>query len=131
MVIAVGSVLAYAASSLKEKIAENKRIETQQKILYALGINENEGSKAVFVSTDKVADEFKKYVTKQIVIQGNQITEDESSLFIDVKTEKELSKSQGYQRKLPLFVGEVNGETLYVAPIRGKDFGCNLGFCCA
>ena len=46
MVIAVGSVLAYAASSLKEKIAENKRIETQQNILYALGINENEGSNA-------------------------------------------------------------------------------------
>ncbi|MGA0042412.1 MAG: Na(+)-translocating NADH-quinone reductase subunit C [Flavobacteriaceae bacterium] len=120
MVIAVGSVLAYAASSLKEKIAENKRIETQQNILYALGINENEGSKAVFVSTDKVADEFKKYVTKQIVIQGNQITEDDQAYLIDVKTEKELSKSQGYQRKLPLFVGEVNGETLYVAPIRGK-----------
>ncbi len=120
MVIAVGSVLAFAASSLKEKIAENKRIETQQNILYALGINENEGSSAVFVSTDKVADVFKKYVTKQLVIQGNQITEDEQAYLIDVKSEKELAKSPGYQRKLPLFVGEIDGKTLYVAPIRGK-----------
>ncbi len=120
MVIAVGSVLAFAASSLKEKIAENKRIETQQNILYALGINENEGSSAVFVSTDKVADVFKKYVTKQLVIQGTQITEDDQAYLIDVKTEKELAKSQGYQRKLPLFVGEIDGKTLYVAPIRGK-----------
>ena len=34
------------ASSLKPNIDENKRIEKQQNILYALGINENEGTSA-------------------------------------------------------------------------------------
>ena len=61
MVLVVGSMLAYAASSLKDKISENKRIETQQNILYALGVNENEGTSAIFISTDKVAEAFDKF----------------------------------------------------------------------
>jgi Na+-transporting NADH:ubiquinone oxidoreductase subunit C len=39
MVIVVGSLLAFAASSLKDRITENKRIEKQQNILYAMGVN--------------------------------------------------------------------------------------------
>ena len=34
MVIIVGTVLAFAAESLKPKITENKRLEIQQNILY-------------------------------------------------------------------------------------------------
>ena len=41
MVVIVGSLLAFTASSLKPNIQENKRMETQQNILYAMGINEN------------------------------------------------------------------------------------------
>jgi Na+-transporting NADH:ubiquinone oxidoreductase subunit C len=120
MVAVVGSVLAFSASSLKDKIAENKRIETQQNILYALGVNENDGSSAVFVSKNKVATFFDQYVTKQLVLQGDQVVEDDQAYLIDVKAEKERSKSPDYSRKLPLFVGEKDGKTLYVAPIRGK-----------
>ena len=54
MVLVVGSILAFFASSLKPNIDENKRIEKQQNILYAMGVNENEGTSANFVST-KVA----------------------------------------------------------------------------
>ena len=54
MVVVVGSLLAFAAESLKDTITENKRIEKQQNILYAMGVNENEGNSAVFVSKDKV-----------------------------------------------------------------------------
>ena len=42
MVVVVGSILAFAAEGLKGNINENKRIEKQQNILYALGINEND-----------------------------------------------------------------------------------------
>ena len=51
MVLVVGSLLAYLASSLKPNIDENKRIEKQQNILYAMGVNENDASSASFVST--------------------------------------------------------------------------------
>jgi len=38
MVLVVGSLLAFLASSLKPNIDENKRIEKQQNILYAMGV---------------------------------------------------------------------------------------------
>ncbi|MBT8393632.1 MAG: Na(+)-translocating NADH-quinone reductase subunit C [Bacteroidia bacterium] len=120
MVIVVGALLAFAAESLKETITENKRIEKQQNILYAMGVNENEGNSANFVSKDKVGEEFSKYIKKQIVIQDGQETENDQAYLIDVKKEKDLAKGDNYSRRLPLFVGEKAGETFYIAPIRGK-----------
>jgi Na+-transporting NADH:ubiquinone oxidoreductase subunit C len=60
MVLVVGSLLAYLASSLKPNIDENKRIEKQQNILYAMGVNENDASSASFVSTSVAGSEFQK-----------------------------------------------------------------------
>ena len=119
MVLVVGALLAFLASSLKPNIDENKRIEKQQNILYAMGVNENEGSSANFVSTSIAEQEFGKYITKQLVIEGDNISEDNNAYLIDVKKEKSKAKDGGV-RKLPLFVGEKEGKTFYVAPIRGK-----------
>lgn len=119
MVVIVGSVLAYFATSLKPNIDENKRIEKQQNILYAMGVNENDDTNANFVSTAVAGQEFNKYIKKQLVIQGENITEDENAYLIDVKQQQSLAK-EGKQRKLPLFVGEKDGKTFYVAPIYGK-----------
>ena len=119
MVLVVGSLLAFLASSLKPTIDENKRIEKQQNILYAMGVNENDESSAVFVSKDKVGEEFSKYITKQLVIQGGKVTEDENAYLIDVKKEQTAEK-EGKDRRFPLFVGEKDGKTYYIAPIRGK-----------
>ncbi|MFY0630261.1 MAG: Na(+)-translocating NADH-quinone reductase subunit C [Flavobacteriaceae bacterium] len=119
MVLVVGALLAFLASSLKPNIDENKRIEKQQNILYAMGVNENEGINANFVSTTVAGDEFQKYIKKQLVIEGDNVTEDENAYLIDVKKEKAKAKDGGV-RRLPLFVGEKDGKTFYVAPIRGK-----------
>ena len=121
MVIVVGSLLAFIASSLKPKINENKRIEKQQNILYAMGVHENEGKgSVVFVEASKVADEFSKYVKKQLVITGDlDIVEDNDAYLIDIKKEQTKAKA-GEKRRLPLFIGEKDGKTYYVAPIRGK-----------
>ena len=119
MVLVVGAVLAYAAESLKPTIDENKRIEKQQNILYAMGVNENDASSANFVSTNKVAAEFAKYITKQLVIEGDKVTENDQAYLIDVKKEQAGVKD-GKVRKLPLFIGEKDGKTFYIAPIMGK-----------
>jgi Na+-transporting NADH:ubiquinone oxidoreductase subunit C len=119
MVIIVGALLAFTASALKERIAENKRIEKQQNILYAMGVNENEGNKANFVSKDKVGESFKKYITNQLVIQEGNESQDENAYLIDIKKEQESAKS-GNARRLPLFIGEKEGKKFYIAPIRGK-----------
>jgi len=120
MVVVVGSLLAFAASALKPKIDENKRIEKQQNILYAMGVNENDEGSAIFVSKGKVADEFSKYIKKQIIIQGDKVIEDDKAYLIDIKKEKALAKEDSYQRRLPLFIGDKEGKMFYVVPIRGK-----------
>ena len=119
MVLIVGALLAFLASSLKPNIDENKRIEKQQNILYAMGVNENDESSATFVSTTVAGDEFKKYIKKQLIIEGTNTFEDNQAYLIDVKKEKSKAKEGGV-RRLPLFVGEKEGKTIYVAPIRGK-----------
>ncbi|WP_034041307.1 Na(+)-translocating NADH-quinone reductase subunit C [Wocania ichthyoenteri] len=119
MVIVVGSLLAFVASSLRPRIDENKRLEKQQNILYAMGVNENDESSANFVSTEKAPELFKEYITKQLVIQGEKISEDDQAYLIDVKKQQSNAKS-GTERKLPLFIGEKDGKTYYIAPIRGK-----------
>ena len=119
MVFVVGSLLAFLASSLKPTIKENERIEKQQNILYAMGVNENDESSANFVSTDVAGEEFNKYIKKQLVIEGYKISESQDAYLIDVKKQQANAKA-GKVRKLPLFVGEKDGKTFYVAPIRGK-----------
>ena len=120
MVVIVGSLLAFTASSLKPNIVENERMEKQQNILYAMGVNENGDNDIVFVSTDKVASEFSKYVTTQLVLdaQGNAL-EDNEAYLIDVKKEQAKAKNGG-TRALPLFVGKKEGHSYYIIPIRGK-----------
>ena len=120
MVLIVGTILAFLATSLKEKIAENKRIEKQQNILYAMGVNDNDETSVEFVSKDVVATEFSKYITKQLVITGTEAVEDDNAYLIDLKKETALAKNPTYKRRLPLFIGSKDNTEFYVIPVRGK-----------
>lgn len=120
MVLIVGSILAFLASSLKGKINENKRIEKQQNILYAMGINENDESSVEFVAKANVESEFSKYITKQIVIENENVTENDNAYLIDIKKEAASAKNPSYVRKLPLFIGNKDGKDFYIVPVRGK-----------
>lgn len=119
MVLVVGTLLAFTASSLKPNIEANKRIEKQQNILYAMGINDNGEKNVAFISKDKVSEAFSEYIVKQIVIQGDKVTENDEAYLIDIKKQQALAK-KGKQRELPLFIGKKDGKTFYIAPIRGK-----------
>jgi len=121
MVFVVGSLLAYLAASLKPTITENQRLEKQQNILYAMGINNNEGTSAKFVSTQEAPELFNKFIKKQLVVTSDgQATENNEAYLIDVKKEQAKAK-KGEERELPLFVGEdESGKKYYIAPIRGK-----------
>jgi Na+-transporting NADH:ubiquinone oxidoreductase subunit C len=121
MVVVVGSLLAGFSSGLRPMIDANERYEKQQNILYAMGVNNNEGSNDVaFISTDAVEGEFTKYITKQFVIEGDKVVEDDKAYLMDVKKEATKAKNADYTRKLPLFVGTKDGKEIYVAPVRGK-----------
>ncbi|PQJ71782.1 MULTISPECIES: Na(+)-translocating NADH-quinone reductase subunit C [Polaribacter] len=119
MVLIVGSLLATVFSLTKPTITTNQKIEKQQNILYAMGVNDNDETSANFVSTKVAQTEFSKYIKKQLVIEGDKITENDKAYLIDVKKEQSKAK-EGQTRRLPLFIGEKDGKTFYVAPIRGK-----------
>ena len=121
MVIVVGSILAGLAQGLKPLVKANERFEIQQNILYAMGINANEGPSDVeFISADKVEDVFNSTITKQYIVEGDKVTEDAQAYLLDVKKEEAKAKDPNYTRKLPLFEGEKDGSPIYVMPIRGK-----------
>ena len=119
MVVLVGALLAFTSSTLAPNIKTNKELEKQQNILYAMGVNENDESSAVFISTDKVESLFKEYITKQLEVQGGNVKENDQAFLIDVKKEQANAKS-GKVRKLPVFIGEKDGKTYHIVPIRGK-----------
>lgn len=120
MVVVVGSVLAFVASGLKERIAISQRLEKQQNILYAMGINENvDESNVNFVTASKVDDAFKKYIKEQLVLENGKSIKDSTAYLVDVK--KEFSKAKkGQPARLPLFVGEKDGKKIYIIPLYGK-----------
>jgi len=120
MVFVVGALLAFTASSLKPRIAENQRIEKQQNILYAMGVNDNTEGSAVFVSTEEAPELFEQYITKQLVIQGGETSENSEAYLMDIKKEKAAARNGVSERRLPLFIGEKDGDTFYVIPIYGK-----------
>jgi len=128
MVFVVGTLLAFTASYLSDRIAENERMERQQNILYAMGINGNEGTGDItFISTDKVAEAFTTNIKEQLVLEHKdgsivkQMTRQQyvdtygkEPYLIDVK-KQQASAKKGNSRMLPLFVGEDKGEKFYIA----------------
>lgn len=120
MVVVIGSLLAFMASGLDSRIKENERFEKQQNILYAMGINENVDKGSVsFVPTDIVEGEFEKYIVDQLVIKGDSILEDNEAYLIDIKKQLTIAEKGGTP-KLPLFIGEKEGEKYYIIPMYGK-----------
>ena len=120
MVVVVGSVLAFVASSFKARIQENERFEKQQNILYAMGVNQNDDPGAVsFIPTDRVEAEFSNYIKEQLIIEGDKITQDDEAYLIDMKQQLDVIKNGGTPR-LPVFVGEKEGKKYYVVPMYGK-----------
>lgn len=121
MVVVVGAILAGLASGLKPMVKANERYEKQQNILYAMGVNNNEGTSDVeFIPTGVVEDVFQKHIKKQYVIQGGEVTENPEAYLIDIKKESTKAKDPNYERRLPLFIGEKDGNEVYIVPVRGK-----------
>ncbi|SFN63728.1 Na+-transporting NADH:ubiquinone oxidoreductase subunit C [Capnocytophaga haemolytica] len=112
MVVIVGALLAGVSSAFSEQISNNRKLEKQQNILYAMGVNKNVGElgggKVEFIPTTEVKAEFDKYIKKQYLINDGVAKE------TDLINPPKIGK--GYQ----LFVGEKDGKTLYIIPVTGK-----------
>ena len=108
MVIIVGSVLAFAATSLQPRQYENMRKEKMQNILATVGVE---------TDRDGAQELFDQYVEKQVVL-NNQGQEKENVKAFDVDLAKELKKP-AEEQNFPLYVANVEGKTYYIIPLRG------------
>jgi Na+-transporting NADH:ubiquinone oxidoreductase subunit C len=110
MVVVVGSLLAFFANFTKDLRVKNDQVKAQIDILSAIGV-ESDRSNAT--------EMFTQYIKEQKVIAGTEVSDDEKAYLIDIKKEMDGAKKGNVQR-LPLFVAEKDGKTLYILPVRGN-----------
>ena len=108
MVVVVGVVLAFAATSLQPLQYKNMRQEKMQNILATVGIEtDRAGAQALFDENIK----------EQIVLDNEGNVREGVNAF-DVDLAKEIKRSPGEQN-FPLYIAEVECETYYIVPLRG------------
>lgn len=108
MVVVVGALLAFAATSLKSRQDENVKKEKMQNILASVG---------VVVDREQAAEQFTTVIKEQLALKSDG-TVDASAKAFDLDLKKELSKKVEDQR-FPLYIAELDGEKFYVVPLRG------------
>lgn len=121
MVFVVGAMLAGVSSALRPDIAINKKKEKQQNILFAMNIADAADANA-FVPADQAQTLFDQYVGgEQYIIEGTKATKSTDAFEIDIKKEADRAKQEeGYQMKMPLFIGNNKGNKFYIIPVRGN-----------
>ena len=108
MVIVVGVVLAFAATSLQPLKYENRRQEKMQNILATVGVQ---------VGRSEAEGLFDENIKEQLVLNDEGKVQEGINAF-QVDLAKELKKDPEKQN-FPLYIAEVEGETYYVIPLRG------------
>lgn len=108
MVVVVAAILSVAATSLKPFQDKNVKLEKQQSILRSIGVD---------VSRDEAAKQYDSYITKSFVLKGGEVQDDQVAFDVDLS--KEIAKAPE-ERSAPLYIGEKEGETFYIIPMRGK-----------
>jgi Na+-transporting NADH:ubiquinone oxidoreductase subunit C len=110
MVVVVGSLLAFFANFTKDLRVKNDQVKAQIDILSAIGIQADRSN---------ATEMFTQFIKEQKVITGTDVSDDDKAYLIDVKKEMDAAKKGNLQR-LPLFVAEKDGKTLYILPVRGN-----------
>ncbi len=110
LVVVVGSLLAFFANATKEMRDNNDKVKTQIDILSSMGVE---------ATRTNATEMFNQYIKKQYVVEGTTATENSEAYLIDVKKEQDAAKTGKVQR-LPLFIGEKDGKTIYIFPVRGN-----------
>jgi len=110
MVIVVALMLALVSSSLKDIQTANVELDKKKQILSSLNIS--------FEGQDAAAL-YKKYIVKELVLNSKaEVLSDVMGDAFKLDYIKELAKNID-DRKLPLYIADVDGVTKYIIPLRG------------
>lgn len=109
LVVVVGSVLAFTATSLQPLQNENVRKEKMQNILATVGI---------ITDRDGSGELYKRYIKEAFALNENgDVIESVEAFQVDLKKElRKPAKDQAF----PLYIAEIEGEKFYIVPLHGK-----------
>ncbi|MDR2129794.1 MAG: NADH:ubiquinone reductase (Na(+)-transporting) subunit C [Odoribacteraceae bacterium] len=107
LVVVVSVLLTVVSTGLQPRQNANVENEKRQNILRSVKIE---------VSREASGEMFDQYITRRLVVnaRGEEIPGDAFA----IDPGKEMKKAPG-DRRLPLFIARVNGETKYILPVRG------------
>ena len=111
-------MLAFLSGILKERQDTNVRLDQKRQILSSLNID---------TRGQDVAELYYKYIKEDIIInsRGERIA-DKGGFDVDLRVENTRRLED---RRLPVYIAEVDGNTKYILPIRGKGlFGAIWGY---
>ena len=110
MVIVVALLLALVSSGLKETQTTNVKLDKKKQILSALQIN---------LEDQDVAALYDQYIVKELVVNTKaEILSEVRGQAFDIDVVKETAKPLE-DRKLPVYVAQMEGQTKYIIPLRG------------
>lgn len=109
MVVVVGAVLAFAATSLQPLQYENMRQEKMQNILATVGIQ---------TEREQAEGLYSQYIVEELVLNSQgEVKEGVEAFNVDLAKEiKRISEEQNF----PLYMANVEGERYYIIPLRGS-----------
>jgi len=131
MVIVVGGILAFLATSLKEAKLNNVQNEKKQNIIQATGFYEDKSK----VNRNEAGDLFNEFVKRRLTIdfEGNVVFDSKGELAegkeeIDMKNPldafsvepRKQYRTDDKDKLFPIFVCEKDGKTVYVVSCSGK-----------
>ncbi|MGC6478944.1 MAG: Na(+)-translocating NADH-quinone reductase subunit C [Flavobacteriaceae bacterium] len=108
MVLVVASSLAFTASSLKARQADNVRKEKMQNILSTIGIE---------TSREEAEVKYKEFIKQAVSLQSDGSIDPSVDAF-EVQLNTELKKPVDQQR-FPLYIATVEEQNYYIIPLRG------------
>lgn len=108
MVVIVAVVLSLASTLLRPLQERNMRIEKMQNILSTIDIQ---------ASRAEAEKKFEQYIIGLKVVnhQGEEVAGDAFDINLQDENRKAIE-----ERKLPVFLAKVDGETFYILPLRGN-----------
>ncbi|MGC6501787.1 MAG: NADH:ubiquinone reductase (Na(+)-transporting) subunit C [Flavobacteriaceae bacterium] len=108
MVLVVASSLAFTATSLKSRQADNIRKEKMQNILATIGIE---------TDREKAEALYKEYITAELSLTATGGVDPNTNAF--KLTLNNQIKKPTLEQRFPLYIAEVESNKYYIIPLRG------------
>ena len=108
MVIIAAFLLAFVASVLKSPQEANVANDKRGQILSSLNIR----------NVNDVTDEYNKVILHDLILDANgQVIKEDGGFQVE---SKDITANNAADKKLPLYVENVNNDTIYVVPLYGR-----------